>query len=49
MALAVRGASGIVTTLPPFRVYQQSPVATLRTQRLNIGAYSFRDPQPVQG
>ena len=48
MARAVRGASGMVTTLPPFPDDHQGPVSPLDTQGLDVGAGRFGDPQPVE-
>ena len=49
IARAVRGASGMVTTLPPLRVIDQGPVAALEAQVLDVSAGGLGDPQPVQG
>lgn len=49
MARAVRGASGIVTTLPPLAGDGERPVATFGAQRLDAGAGGLRNLQPVQG
>lgn len=48
-ALAVRGASGTVTTLPPLRSYSQGAVASLQAEGFDVGAERLRDPQAVQG
>jgi hypothetical protein len=49
MARAVRGASGMVTSLPLLRGDHQGPVAPLDPHRLDVGAGRLGDPQPVQG
>ena len=45
---AVRGASGMVTTFPPFRVITSVPVATLNDERFDVTADGFGHPQTVQ-
>jgi hypothetical protein len=47
IARAVRGASGMVTTLPPLRD-GQCPVPAFQAQVLDVRAGGLRDPQPVQ-
>jgi hypothetical protein len=49
IARAVRGASGMVTTLPALAGDGQGPVAAFGAQGLDTGAGGFGDPQPVQG
>jgi hypothetical protein len=49
IARAVRGASGMVTTLAALAGDGQSPVPAFQAQLLDIGAGGLRDPQPVQG
>jgi hypothetical protein len=41
IARAVRGASGIVTTLPPLRVITKVRVPTLDAERLDAGTSGF--------
>jgi hypothetical protein len=48
IARAVRGASGMVTTLPPLRVIVRVRWPALQAQVLDVGAGGLRDPQPVQ-
>ena len=43
-AVAVRGASGIVTTLPPLRVIVSAPVATFEPEVFDVGAGGLRYP-----
>ena len=45
---AVRGASGIVTTLAALAGDGQRPVPALEAQVLDVGAGGLRDPQPVE-
>ena len=47
-ARAVRGASGIVTTLPPLAGARQRPVPALHAPVLDVRAGGLADPQPVQ-
>ena len=48
IARAVRGASGMVTTLPPLRVMVRVRCA-FHAQVLDVGAGGLGHPQPVQG
>ena len=48
IARDVRGASGMVTTLPHFEGDRQRPVPAFQAQQLDVGAGCFGDPQPVQ-
>jgi hypothetical protein len=48
IALAVRGARGTVTTLPPFADDGEGAVAALESQVLDVGADGLGDPQPVE-
>jgi len=48
MARAVRGASGMVTILPPLRV-MVSPVPAPHAEGLDVRTGGLRHPQPVQG
>ena len=47
-ARAVRGASGMVTILPPLRMHGQGAVPALEAEAFDVGADRFRDPQPVE-
>jgi hypothetical protein len=49
IARAVRGASGMVTTLPPLAGDPERPVPAFQAQLLDVGAGGLGDPQPVQG
>jgi hypothetical protein len=49
IARAVRGASGMVTTLPPLRVITRVRCPRSTPSPLDIGAGGLGDPQPVQG
>jgi hypothetical protein len=49
IARAVRGASGIVTTLAALAGDDQGPVAALDAQGLDVGAGGFGNAQPVEG
>jgi hypothetical protein len=46
-ARATRGASGVVTCLPPLRSRQRA-MATLEAERFDVGADCFGHSQPVQ-
>jgi hypothetical protein len=48
IARAVRGASGMVTTLPPLCVTVQGPVSALQAEMLDVRAGGLRHRQPVQ-
>jgi hypothetical protein len=48
MARAVRGASGVVTTLPPLRTMVRVRCA-LESEVLDVGPDGFGDSQPVEG
>ena len=48
IARAVCGASGMVTTLPPWRVIVTVPVAGFQIEVLNVGAGGLGDSQPVR-
>jgi len=48
IACAVRGASGMVITMPPLRVITNA-VPALDAQGLDVGTGGLRNPQPVQG
>jgi hypothetical protein len=45
MARVVRGASGMVTNLPPQRGDHQGPVPSLDAKGFNVGASGFGDPK----
>ena len=44
---AVRGASGMLTTLPPLRVMVSVPVSASHSHGLDVGAGGLGDPQGV--
>ena len=48
IARAVRGASGMVTTLPPLRVITRVRWPALDAEGLDVRAGGLGDPQPVQ-
>jgi len=48
IARAIRGASGMVTNLPPLRVMVSVRCPRSRPRVLDVGAGGFGDPQPVQ-
>ena len=49
IARAVRGASGMVTTLPPLRVMARVRWPRSRPRCLDVGAGRLGHPQPVEG